>query len=259
MPALGSTFNIVATFRDSGSDLVDPDNIAVDVLDENGDSITGATPATAQRISLGKYSFAWTPDAEGSFTVVITGELTSDPDIVLTQEFTITADNPDSTAPALDEDVILMFSSGFDPLLVDPELIQSYVPEATLMEIALMVNKFSLEVTKIFTNGDYPSIAYDYIQAATLCALSRLHEGINSSSYSGFTLGDLQVMDTSSSKSGTNRGNVSSWCELAEILRKEMKLAKGGMVSSVKAGSWRSPVPSRRLKKAERPHGRRYL
>ncbi len=257
MPAIGSTFNITAYFRDDSNTLVDPDGIEVDVLDSEGESVTGATPQTAVRISLGKYQFTWTPDTEGDFTVIITGSFTSADDIVLQQLFQITEDNPDNTAPTLDEDVVLSFSSGFVPLLLDPELIKIYSDEASYLEISQIINKFSLEVERLFPNGDYPSVALDYIQAATLCSLSRIHEGIGSSNYSGFTLGDLQVMNTttSGSKTGTDRGNIVSWCELAELLRKELRSAKGGIVSAVKAGAWGTPIPSRRLTRAE--HRRR--
>lgn len=253
MPAVGSALNITTVFKDDSGSPVDPDTIAVEVLDSEGDSITGATPQTATRLSVGKYQFTWTPDTEGTFTVVITGSFTSADDIVVQEQFTITKDNPDSTAPALDEDVTLTFSSGYDPLFLDPELVAIYDDQASYVEIAQIINKFSLEVQTLFPNGDHPPVALDYIQAATLCSLSRIHEGVGSSNYSGFTLGDLQVMNTSSTstKSGTDRGNIISWCELAELLRKELRNAKGGIVSAVKAGSWGSPIPSRGLSRAE--------
>lgn len=168
------------------------------------------------------------------------------------------ANTEDETPPILGEDIVVMFSSGYVPMLIDPEAVQLFYPEAPLIEIAQWVNKFSLEVEAIFPNGDYSTIAFDYIQAATLCALSRKFEGIGTSNYSGFTLGDLQVMDTASTQgSKKDRGNATTWCELAETLRKEMKMTKGGITSSVKAGSWCTPIPSRRLRKAERGSGYR--
>ena len=259
MPALGNTLNIYATFRDDTSALIDPDSIETDVLDSAGNSTSGATPTTPERVSLGKYKLPWTPDEVGSFTVVITGHFSGEDDVVLSQLFVITEDNEDSTAPSLDEDVIILFSAGFDPLYLDPELISIYADEASYIEIAQIINKFSIEVKTLFPNGDHPPVALDYIQAATLCTLSRIHEGVGSSNYSGFTLGDLQVMNTttSGSKTGTNRGNIVSWCELAELLRKELRNAKGGIVSAVKAGAWGTPIPSRRLTRAE--NRRRHL
>lgn len=161
----------------------------------------------------------------------------------------------DSATPStLGAGVELKFSSGFDPLYVDPELIGIYLDDADNLEIAQIIHKFSAEVLALFPKGDHPALALDYIQAATLCSLSRIHEGVGASNYNGFTLGDLQVMSTTksgSSSSGTDRGNIISWCELAELLRKELRNAKGGIKSTVKAGAWGTPVPSRHLQRAE--------
>ena len=250
MPAIGSTFNIVVTFRDSSDALVNPDAIIVETFDSDGYALTSATPDTPEWISTGKYLFTWTPTEEGVFTVSITGEVAGEDDIVVEMDFTITTDNEDSTAPSLDEDVVITFSSGFIPLLVDPESISVHFDEASLLEISQLVNKFSLEVEALFPTGSYPAIAYEYVEAATLCGLSRLYDGIGgASNYSGFTLGDLQVQNSQgSSKSSKNRGGASTWCELAEILRREMRAAKGGIKSAQKAGYWISPVPRRRIK-----------
>lgn len=159
-----------------------------------------------------------------------------------------------ATPSTLGTGVELKFSSGFDPLYVDPELIGIYLDSVDNLEIAQIVHKFSVEVLALFPKGDHPALALDYIQAATLCSLSRIHEGVGASNYSGFTLGDLQVMSTTKSGStstGTDRGNIISWCELAELLRKELRNAKGGIKSTVKAGAWGTPVPSRHLQRAE--------
>lgn len=258
MPVLGTTLNITATFRDPDGALVDPDSISVELFDEDGNDLVGATPDSPTRLSLGKFRYTWVPDVIGNVTVVFTGQFVSADDIVLENVFVITEDNEDSTAPILMEDVTILFSSGYNPMLVDPELVAAFYPEAPLIEIAQWVHKFSVEVSNIFANGDYPDIAFDYIQAATLCALSRQYEGMGTSNYTGFTLGDLQVMDTTSAQnSKKDRGNATTWCELAETLRKEMKMTKGGITSSVKAGSWCTPIPSRRLRKAGRGSGYR--
>lgn len=257
MPVLGSTLTLTATFRDGDSTLVDPDSIVVDIYNEEGASVLGSTPSSEERVSVGVYSYVWVPDVLGVLTVEFTGVFNDGDDIVLETTFIITPDTEDASAPILEEDVVVLFSSGFTPMLIDPEAVQPFYPEASLIEIAQWVHKFSLEVATIFTDGNYPLIALDYIQAATLCSLSRKFEGIGTSNYSGFTLGDLQVMDTAGTQSSKkDRGNATTWCELAETLRREMKMTKGGIVSSVKAGSWCTPIPDRRIKKAER--GSRY-
>jgi len=255
VPVIGQKLNITANFRDSNGNLVDPDFITIELIDVNGVPILGATPSSPEKLSIGVYRYSWTPDIIGEMTIVFTGEFTGSDDVILRCDFVIVTDQEDSTAPSLGEDVVITFSSGYDPMLVDPEFILSYYPEAPVIEIAQWVHRFSLEVNALF-GANPPKIALDYIHAAVLCALSRQYEGIGSAGSSGFTLGDLQVSDgggTSSRKA--DRGNAMSWCELAEVLRREMKMAKGGMRSSVKALNWGTPIPGRRLRKAERGRG----
>jgi hypothetical protein len=163
------------------------------------------------------------------------------------------ATSVDEPSVDLGADVIISFSSGFSPLLVDPESIAVYVDDVSNLEIAQLVHRFSLEVVRLFGNGPYPEAVYDYIIAATLCALSRKYEGFGASSSAGFSLGDLQIRDQESGSK--NRGDATSWCEMAELLRQELRTAKGGLMSARKAGNRPTPVPSRIFKKTTRhPH-----
>lgn len=246
------SFTITVSFIDNNGDLYDPSLVYAEILDGPGTVIE--TPSVTND-SIGIYSVQWTPPGSGVYTARFTGDL-----VTLEQEFVIPDDQPDKEPLEMGHDFKMEFSSGFSPMYLDPEHVLPYVPEATALEVARVIHRYSLEVEAIFPGGTHPPLALDYIHAATLCHLSRVYEGIGgASSYSGFTLGDLQVMDTSggASNRAKNRGNVSDWCELAELLRMQLRRGKGGFKTVVKGQFNGSPIPSRDIGRSERVPGHR--
>jgi len=116
---------------------------------------------------------------------------------------------------------------------LNPEELQSYFPEASLMEIGEIVHFYSLEVKQLYsynddiTGADLNFTTLEYIKAATACELSRTY------SYGGdddvsISLGDLSISSRSLPRSQITRGNATTWCQIAAALRKEMLTGKVG-------------------------------
>lgn len=239
------------------------------------DDVITYDPGEIERESLGFFSYDWAvpSDAElGEYTAFWTGKI-HDNVINGTEVFEVVApgsadtDNDTDTDSNLGVTTFVTFGAVFDPMYVDPEDITLFFPEATYLDAAKFIYTFSNEVKQILkiSSADEENlswIVYEYVKAATLCALSRLYPNARSGSDNGFggevnrmQLGDFQVEYNKSgglsSMQGTSRGNASSWCEYAEILRKEMIYTRVGIKAIVAGSNYINPIPNRRLHSIE--------
>lgn len=250
MIALGSSVRLTASFLDTDSELVDAISVTVSITDSTDAEVDAGS---ATHSSTGVYYYDWTPGAEGSYIATFTGTFADGTATVVAE---LDVDDSETTATPsttqyLGDDFEIVFSSGYDPMLADPEyLLPMFSGEVSLVEISELIHKYSVEVEGwLGTVEPFPEV-YDYVVAATLCALGRRYNGLMDglSSATSVMLGDLQVMQSGggSAKYVVNRGSASSWCEYAELLRRLIKnTVGGGMTSAVKAGAWVSPIQDR--------------
>jgi hypothetical protein len=149
------------------------------------------------------------------------------------------------------EDSYIIFTAGLTPLYLDPEEIKPLFPEAPLYEIAEQIWVVSNEIKDLLDleDDEIPDLKYlEFIKATTACALSKVFD-YSSSDELSFRLGDLSVTNRNFPKSSINRGNATTWCELAAALRREIYSSQSGPKAVVKAGNWKNPIPKRRLKR----------
>lgn len=233
---------IVKVFRDGAGNLYDPPHVDFEVRDSSGVIVDSGT---ATQDTLGVYSVEVRLQREGVYSLEL--DIGSD-ELVIEKFIASDSVSPDDPGESLAEDFIMEFSSGVTPLLVDPDGIKEFVPHIPAIDVMQAVHKFSLEISKRFPGGKYPDMALDYIHAASLCSLSRKFDGIGTaSSYSGFMLGDFQVMDSDGKGGSGDRGTAGDWCQLAESLRVDMIRYGSGVKSTVKAGAWGRAHPDRRV------------
>lgn len=238
---VGDTISIEVTFRDwsqsEDAPIVDPASVEVDILDEF--LVSSAVTETATKVADGVYSFVWTPSVVGTFYVEFTGYYASGTVTKVREEFNVTLTPTTSLGDvALGEEVVLEFATDITPLYIDPEEMLVVYPDATLMEIAEIIHRFSLEVQAIFGTEQPSSVALEYIRAATLCALSNVHDA----SVAGMelALGDLRIAEA---RSNLIKGTPTNPCELAQMLQRQLK--RVGMRWVVKGGAYPNPMPKR--------------
>lgn len=264
---IGDTVRVQVTFRNwetvGEGEIVDPTSVSVDVLDSNlVPSVTDeqATPADPEPEGDGGiYYYDWTPAALGKFYIEFKGFFPDGQTSVIREEFNVvaTAPAPTSTGETLEDDFVLIFATTVDPLYVDPEDLKDVYPEASTVEAMEAIHRFSVEVKKYFGNNEPSFVALEYIRAAALCTLSKVHDyGINGDENS-ISLGDLSFSTRSFPKMKITRANAGNWCELAAALRAEMMRGAAGMgMRQVVAGSaYRNPMPKRRIRSKESPKG----
>lgn len=75
------------------------------------------------------------------------------------------------------------------------------------------------------TSPELPFNAYEYIKAATACELSKTY-GYGNDDELSVKLGDFSITNRSIPRSSINRGNATTWCQMAAVLRKEMLASK---------------------------------
>lgn len=154
------------------------------------------------------------------------------------------------SAATLEADQEIVFMSGVTPLYLDPESFLVYFPDASLVDIAELIYFYSLEVEELI-NGATPNLkALEYIQAATLCALSRVFE--YSTEGDSFTLGDLKIERKGASNPRvSDLGNAKTWCEIAALLRAEVSGSLINLKAVYKGGKYLNPIPVRSLKRVD--------
>lgn len=157
------------------------------------------------------------------------------------------------TIHSMMDDIELIYCGVLDPMYIDIDELLVIYHDAGGVEIAENIHYFSKEVYNLLglteEATEIPFIAIEYIQAATACSLEKIY-GIGSGFGTTFTLGDLSVSNTKPSAKTVNRGNATSWCELALALRSEILSAtsRGGFRSVVRGSKLDNPIPIRRIR-----------
>lgn len=209
--------------------------------------------------STGQFVYLWTPTTTGNFNVQFFGEFFDSSTDVVNNFFTVYEDTNAPISNTLEADQTILYLGVLDPMYLDPAEIQLIFPDATNVEISELIHQFSLEVKKIEKLQDDEDPSYtglEYIYAATCCSLSRIYDDISAGSEASFRLGDLEVSNRGTSKTTVNRGNATSWCELAAALRAELLANNVGLKRLSKgrgAGDCPWLIPSRKLKRYDAP------
>ena len=251
---INETYRVYATFYDwdSGSSaILDPTSVEVDILDVNLNRTVEDEVAT--RESPGRWFYDWTPLATGTYHIEFKGTFSNGQTALVREEFLVEqyqAPTPPSGEAYLPNDYEFQFVTELTPLYIDPEDLLSYYPDATGVEAAEAVHRFSLEVYEILGGATPTPRALDYIRAAALCSLARIYDASMSGMEQTMTLGDLSVSTRAPRSSITNDPTAGSWCEQAAALRKELLRSTGGAGMRVvfKGSNFDNPVPSRILR-----------
>ena len=224
--------------------IIEPDSVSGTVSIWNSttsvyDLVGSFTPVEE---SSGVYSYEWTPATDGRYRVEFEAEVPIDNTITDTRIFYVGTAEPEET---LGVDRQFFFLGELDPMYVDPARILEFYPDGNIIEIAMKIHRYSLEVQRMVSgdklNPVHPLVE-QYIVAAVLCELSRIYVyggGLGGFSQSDmFRLGDLQVQSGSGSGqngSGNAAGGPGTWCELAAQLREDLIYGSAGMRSVYKA------------------------
>lgn len=205
--------------------LVSPTSVLVSIYRSDNTNIV-STSATA--LNSSEYYYDFTPTIADTYKIVFVGNIPGGTSITVNQQLYVST-STDEYKPAitLKTDEIVTFAPDVDPIYLNPEEMQAYFPEATLLEIGEIIHFHSMEVRDIYgfndsyssSNINYTSL--EYIKAATACDLSRTY------SYGGdddvsVQLGDLTVTARNLPRTNISRGNAVTWCQIAAALRKEM-------------------------------------
>ena len=127
----------------------------------------------------------------------------------------------------LSADETIIFAPDIAPLYIDPEEILTIFPEASLIEAGELIYHYSNEVKEIFSLKDdnigttLSFTVFEYIKASVACELSRTY-GFGGDDELQVRLGDLSITNKSIPRGSVNRGNATTWCQIAAALRKEM-------------------------------------
>lgn len=251
---LNDTIRMSVTFRDwssdGGGDPENPDTVEAIVVDQSNNSQITLTPIAGS--GVGQYYVDWTPSALGHFVLQFTGTFSDTSTDVVAQDFTIVEISSDTSGSALIEDIVISFAAGLDPMYLAPEELELIFPDASLLEIAEQIQIFSNEVKTLLGLSDTDEVGYkalEYIKAAAACSLSRTYESDGSGDELTFRLGDLSVTNRNFPRSVITRGNATTWCEIATVLRRELLGGQTGLLAVVKAGKQPNPIPRRKLKR----------
>jgi hypothetical protein len=255
---VGDTIRIRVTFYswDSGtgtSSVEDPVTVTFRIVDMAASPTTVAS-GTPTKESDGVYYYDWTPTAAGDFFVEFVGVFGDGSSDVVTDDFTVIDPSVDSTTTAetLLADETVSMAGVITPLCVNPDELVAIFPDATELDIAEAIWRASSELNTILKLGDgecpTDPTALDYIKAAAACELSRVFE-LGDGNEQSIALGDFSVTYRSFPKSSTNRGNATTWCELAAALRKEVIYKASSSRAFVHGSNYDNPIPIRKLRR----------
>jgi hypothetical protein len=248
-------------FFEGTDDLLDPASVTGTIYKWNTttslyETVGPITPIVQE--SLGIYYYNWTPPQNGLFRLLFVGTLPgATPSQVENQrDFFIGTSVPSIT---LGSTATYYFLGELDPLYLDPERILAFYPDANLVEVTEIIYRLSSELITWFgPNLIFTPLMEEWMIASVLCELTKIYfldGGMSGLALvNDFTLGDLQVSSgsgtTYNNKSG-DRGNVSTWCELAALLRGELLFSRTGMKAIVKGSNYANPIPPRALRRFE--------
>lgn len=263
----GAQIRLAVTFYElAGGDPYDPEGLDEPSVEIFFDISLVAGPFTyadgtgqVTRTSTGVYTYNWTvpPDAElGVYTVKWSGTVygtainVQDSFEVLNAGIAITGETS-----GLADDYYITFLSELDPMYVSVEEIKPLFGDATDVEIAEAIHNASSEVDYYFPDvGVPPLIAFEYVKAATACALSRVYEYGFGGAEMAVRLADLSISSRPVGAKAVSRGTAASWCELAAALREEMLKdsvvgGKAGMKAANKGSAFYNPMPRRYIRR----------
>lgn len=212
---------------------VSPISVSVRIIDSNDNQIVSTA---ASSLTSSEYYYDYTPSESGQYQVTFVGTFSSGKFITVNQQLYVS--DPDQEyrpSVILGTTETVSFAPDISPLYVDPESIQAIFPDATLLEIGEIIHGFSHEVNLIYdielgdldpmytiaSSGASTFTIIEYIKAATCCQLSRTY-GYGGDDELSMQLGDLQVTNRSMPRQSVNRGNATTWCQVAAALRKEI-------------------------------------
>lgn len=218
---------------------VSPTSVLVVIKDVNDSPIVNTT---ATSITSSEYYYDFTPADPGQYEVIFTGVLADSTQIVVKQNLYVSdADSDYRPSVTLRSEEVITFAPDVDPLYIDPEEILSFFPDASLLEIGELVHHYSLEVKSIFNLQDIDNgselnfTIQEYIKAAACCELSRTY-GFGGDDELSLKLADLSITNSSNPRQSINRGNATTWCQIAAALRKEIIAKRVGMRAVIPKG-----------------------
>lgn len=219
---------------------VSPSSVLVNIEEADGHDVVSNAYATA--INSSEYYYDFTPSNPGQYTVTFNGIMPDTTQIVVSQNLYVSDfDSEYRPTATLKSDETIIFAPDIQPLYVDPEELLSFFPDASLLEIGELIHHYSLEMKEIFNlqdteNGSGISFtAAEYIKASACCELSRTY-GFGGDDELSLKLADLSITNRSNPRNSINRGNATTWCQIAAALRKELMASRVGMRSVVPKG-----------------------
>lgn len=216
---------------------VSPVTVTVTILNLAGNSIV-STAATS--LTSSEYYYDFTPTVADTYSVTFIGTLAPVPPALTGKTITVEqqlyvsdADNEYLPTVTLKADETITFAPDITPLYVDPEEVLSYFPDASLLEAGELIYHYSLEVKQLFNlttqdGSDFSFNITEYIKAAACCELSRTY-GFGGDDELSLELGDLSITNRSMPRTSVNRGNATTWCQIAAALRKEILATRVSM------------------------------
>ena len=249
---VNDTVRIKVKFFDTDSitgEQVEVSPVSVTVIIEDSTDAT-VVNASASQLTPSEYYYDFIPLIAGQYSVTFNGLLVNTSQIMVKQVLYVS--DPDSEykpSITLKSDETIIFAADVSPLYIDPEEILSYFPDASLLEVGELIHHYSLEVKEIFNYLDSEDgsglsfTAIEYIKASACCELSRTY-GFGGDDELSIKLADLSITNRSNPRNSVNRGNATTWCQIAAALRKEIVTLKVGMRSVTPKGLPSQKIPT---------------
>lgn len=212
---------------------VSVDSIILDIIKSDGTIASVNSSEIIQLVAGNNSSFYYifTPTIPDTYTLKFTGLYSVSgtvKSIVVEQKLYVSSVSEDYRPTViLGSNETITFAGDITPLYLDPDEIMSIFPDATPLEVAEIINKYSNEILYLYeSTGSVPGSevnfkTLEYIRAATACELSRTY-GFGGDDEMSLTLGDFSITNKSIPRAAVNRDNATTWCQLATMLRKEI-------------------------------------
>jgi len=217
-----------------------PSSVIVNIEKIDGEDVIVNDFATS--LTQSEYYYDFTPSEPGQYKITFNGIMSDTSQIVVNQNLYVSDTDADyRPSVTLKSDETIIFAADIDPLYVDPEELLSFFPDASLLEIGELIHHYSLEMKEIFNLQDTENgsginfTAAEYIKASACCELSRTY-GFGGDDELSLKLADLSITNRSNPRNSVNRGNATTWCQIAAALRKEMMASRVGMRAVVPKG-----------------------
>lgn len=246
------TIKLTATFKtwddeNEESTIEDPVLVEGFILDQNDAELDTFTPT---KVTDGIYYYDWTPSVVGIYKLRFVATFADTSEDIVEETFYVETDSL-ATGETLLVDTEIKFAGVITPLCINPDELLQIFPDATELDVAEALWRASTEahtVLQLSSDTECPTsiTALDYIKASAACDLSRVFE-LGDGNEQSMVLGDFSVTYRSFPKSSVNRGNATTWCELAAALRNEMIYKSSGVRAFVAGAVYDNPIPQRKL------------